>query len=72
MLGCGVVDLQAICCLFDCLLTHVYELDQLSSFYRIYGFIAPFGLLVACIFSLIASSSRGGLWFDVAEGRRHL
>ena len=68
VLCCGIVDFEAICCFLDCLLTLVYKLNELLSFERIYGFVAPFGLLGACIFRLDASSSCSGLRFDVTQG----
>ena len=39
--GCRVVDVEAICCLFDCHLVLVHEFGQLLAFFLVYSLIAP-------------------------------
>ena len=40
MLGCGIVDLEAICGFFNCHLVLIDQVDQFSAFGRLDGVVA--------------------------------
>lgn len=68
MLCSGVVNLQPVCGLLDCLLLLMNHMDELTAFQRVHSLVASLDPASGRLFRLVTRGSCSGLGLDITNG----